>query len=92
MRFFSDKYEVVDYTDDCRSGGEVTTATECKEAAEKDLDLSFRRTFKSTRLQRNCFWHRTGIYFNEDTSIAPSSLDWLKAICVKDPGEPFFDK
>ena len=92
---------MVEYYEDCRSGGEVTTKRECEEAADDldrnlstdDLDLSFRVAFSSPSVgQRYCFWHPSGVYFNEDTSIAPSSPDgfWFRAICVKDRGEPLF--
>jgi len=78
------KYEVVGHSDNCASGGEVTTERECKKAA-LDLGLDFRQAGSWPRAQRYCLVHNNQIWFNRDTRTPPSSTTRFRALCMKKP-------
>lgn len=78
------KYEVVGHSDNCASGGEVTTERECKKAA-LDLGLDFQQAGSWPRAQRYCLVHNNQIWFNRDTRTPPSSTTRFRALCMKKP-------
>ena len=75
--------------EDCGSGKELTTESECRKAAwELGMDFQFggsRRDF-----QRYCLSYGRKVWFNKDTGLAPSKGAPFRAICVKNPGESSF--
>ena len=74
--------------ENCESGGEVTTKSECEKAAE-DLGLTFVRDGNWSFAQRYCLIYKNRVYFNRNTGKAPDSMrhESYRAICVENPGE-----
>ena len=77
--------------ENCESGGEVTTKSECEKAAE-DLGLTFRADGRWSFAQRYCLIYENFVFFNRNPGKAPDSMGHasFRAICMKNPGEVSF--
>jgi len=78
------KYEKIGSRENCGSGKEVATESECEKAAG-DLGMPF-HAGNWRGAQRYCFVFENNVFFNKNTSKAPSSMRHvdLRAICEKD--------
>ena len=81
---FSGKYVVVGNSEDCAIGTkEITTASECRAAAE-DLRLSLGSPFAFLNCHRYCLVYNNMVFFGLNTAKAPSSDSMCAAVCVKE--------
>merc|ERR1712112_21422 len=81
------KYKKMEPRENCESGREVTTKSECEKAAE-DLGLTFVRDGSWSFAQRYCLIYKNRVCFNRNTGKTPDSMEhaMYRAICVENPG------